>query len=84
MTDIAPLEVTVNGDARAVAQGATVRDVVGEQLGRAISADGTAEDGGRLGVAVALNSAVVPRSAWGTRLLAPFDAIEIVTAAQGG
>lgn len=84
MNDNAVLEITVNGGARLVSRSTTVRDVVGEQLGRVISADGTAEDGARLGVAVALNSAVVPRSAWGTRLLAPFDAIEIVTAAQGG
>lgn len=84
MNDNALLEITVNGDARVVEQGTTVRDIVGEQLGRAISADGTAADGGRLGVAVALNSAVVPRSAWATTALTPRGAIEIVTAAQGG
>lgn len=84
MSDNSLLEITVNGGTRLVAQGTTVRDVVGEQLGRAISADGTAEDGGRLGVAVALNSAVVPRSGWATTVLAPHGAVEIVTAAQGG
>jgi sulfur carrier protein len=36
------------------------------------------------GVAVALNGAVVPRTAWTQTQLRPGDAIEIVRAKQGG
>jgi sulfur carrier protein len=41
------------------------------------------DPGGR-GIAVALNGAVVPRSAWGDTRLSPGDSIEIVRARQGG
>lgn len=84
MTELQTTEISVNGVVCSLTVGETVRNVVAVQLGRAIATDGTAEDGGRLGVAVALNSAVVPRSRWATTALAPHDAIEIVTAAQGG
>jgi sulfur carrier protein len=36
------------------------------------------------GIAVALNGAVVPRSAWRDTALKPGDSIEIVRARQGG
>lgn len=36
------------------------------------------------GVAVAVNGAVVPRSAWATTALRDGDAVEVVTAVQGG
>ena len=36
------------------------------------------------GIAVALNSAVVPRSAWPATALADGDRIDVVTAVQGG
>lgn len=36
------------------------------------------------GVAVAVNGTVVPRSAWGTTALRDGDAVEVVTAVQGG
>lgn len=36
------------------------------------------------GIAIALNGAVVPRSAWATTALKADDAIEIVQAKQGG
>ena len=38
----------------------------------------------RRGVAVAVNGTVVPRSAWATVPLADGDAVEVLTAAQGG
>ena len=41
------------------------------------------EIGGR-GIAVALNGAVVPRSAWRETRLSPGDSVEIVRARQGG
>ena len=36
------------------------------------------------GVAVAVNSEVVPRSTWDTASLADGDRVEVLTAAQGG
>jgi sulfur carrier protein len=38
----------------------------------------------RRGVAVAVNGTVVPRSTWETARLADGDAVEVLTAAQGG
>jgi len=64
--------VTVNGDDRSFATGATVADVVA----------GVAA--GPKGIAVAVNAEVVPRSAWATTALDAGDHIEVLTAAQGG
>lgn len=61
--------VTVNGEPTAVAEGATVADVVGAP---------------RRGVAVARNGEVVPRSLWDRTGLEAGDLVEILTAAQGG
>ena len=38
----------------------------------------------RRGVAVAVNGTVVPRSTWESARLADGDAVEVLTAAQGG
>lgn len=38
----------------------------------------------RKGIAVALNSAVVPRRVWGDTTLKSGDVLEIITARQGG
>jgi sulfur carrier protein len=38
----------------------------------------------RRGVAVAVNGTVVPRSTWDQARLADGDAVEVLTAAQGG
>ncbi len=76
--------ITVNGDARALVIGATVTDLVEAATGRQIAVNGQAADGNRLGVAVALNAEVVPRSQWAVTTVIAGDDIEIVTAAQGG
>ena len=76
--------ITVNGDARALVIGATVTDLVEAATGRRIAVNGQAADGNRLGVAVALNAEVVPRSQWAVTTVIAGDDIEIVTAAQGG
>lgn len=68
------MKVTVNGTDHEVESGATVAsllDAIG--VGAATS-----------GVAVAVDGAVVPRSAWADEALAPGAVIEIVTATQGG
>jgi sulfur carrier protein len=66
-------EVTVNGEPRAT-RAADVAALLAE-LGHRAAASG---------VAVAVNGAVVPRSAWAAHPLCEGDAIEIVGAVQGG
>jgi sulfur carrier protein len=66
--------VTVNGEDRTLADGATVAALV-ESLG--------APGSGR-GVAVAVAGEVVPRSGWETFVLAPGTIVEVVAAVQGG
>lgn len=84
MSESRPAEITLNGTARALPHGQTVTDLVSELTGRPIAADGQTADGKRLGVAVARNAVVVPRSQWAAVGLAPGDDVEIVTAVQGG
>ncbi|WP_205325265.1 sulfur carrier protein ThiS [Glycomyces sp. YM15] len=63
------MKIEVNGEAR---EGiATITDAV------------AAVTGARRGIAVALNGEVVPRSEW-DRPLADGDAVEVLTATQGG
>jgi sulfur carrier protein len=64
--------VTVNGEAHEFAAGASVAKVV------ATLASPTG------GVAVAVNDAVVPRSAWESTTLQDGDRVEVLTAVQGG
>lgn len=83
-TLLAPTSLRVNGEPRSFPADATVLDAVGALLGRELRADGRAVDGGPLGMAVALDDTVVPRSRWGTTPLAGAGRLEIVTAVQGG
>ena len=76
--------VILNGERRILNPGETVLFLISELTGAAIEADGLTSDGRRLGVAVALNGAVVPRSLWAQTFLVTGDDIEVVTAAQGG
>ncbi|WP_028661026.1 sulfur carrier protein ThiS [Nocardioides insulae] len=69
-----PLRVTVNGDPLELPDGATVADLVDRARGTRHPA----------GVAVAVASSVVPRGEWERRVLRPGEAVEIVTAVQGG
>ena len=76
--------ICLNGVTRALKDGETVTDLIIELTGSPIEADGRAADGRRLGVAVALNGAVISRSLWAQTVLTAGDDIEVVTAAQGG
>jgi sulfur carrier protein len=69
---IGRMEVTVNGEARSVPDGVTVRGLL-EHLGLT---DGP--------VAVEVNRAVVPRAQHATHLLSGGDAIEVVHLVGGG
>jgi sulfur carrier protein len=66
------MNVTINGEPRAVAEGTTVADVV-ERL-----------TPGPRGVAVAVNHEIVTRSTWDEHELAAGDTVEILGASQGG
>lgn len=78
------MNITLNGIEQEVGEGASVTTLVSQVTGRRLAANGQAADGQRLGVAVARNSAVVPRSQWHSTALAEGDEIELVTAVQGG
>ena len=82
--DTAGPAATVNGSPVPLTPGLTVGDAVSGLTGRALRADGTAQDGQPLGIAVALDDAVVPRSRWSRTELAAGQHLEIVTAVQGG
>jgi sulfur carrier protein len=66
------VNVVVNGHGREVADGSTVADLV-----RALGAR-------ERGSAVAVEGEIVPRGSWHERRLSDGDAVEIVTAVQGG
>jgi sulfur carrier protein len=74
MTPVAAtLRVHVNDTARTVPQGARLLSLLDEMA-----------LGGRLGLAVALNAAVVPRAHWADQKLQEGDRILIIQASQGG
>ncbi|WP_425860463.1 sulfur carrier protein ThiS [Arthrobacter sp. TWP1-1] len=76
--------ININGTAQPLAAGTTVADLVTSITGKALLANGQAADGGRLGVAVARNFDIVPRSQWSATSVQANDQLEIVTAVQGG
>lgn len=74
----------LNGRDHQVPPGTTLVDLVAQTTGRALGADGAPRDGGRLGVAVAVDSMVVPRSRWHATEVGEGHTVEIITAMQGG
>lgn len=73
---------TVNGNAYVPDAGETVAELVAKHMGIELNADGTAADGTKLGVAVAVDGRVVRRGQWAKTPVS--GAIDIVTAVQGG
>ena len=78
------MNIILNGNPHTVADGASITTLVSEVTGRPLAPNGQATDGRKLGVAVAHNAQVVPRSQWFATALAEGDDIELVTAVQGG
>ena len=78
------MNITLNGTLHVVPEGASITVLVSEVTGRPLAASGQATDGRKLGVAVAHNAQVVPRSQWFATALADGDDVELVTAVQGG
>jgi len=66
------MRLNVNGEARTVPAPASLADLVSTLTDRTT------------GIAVAVNGDVVPRTLWTEQALADGDAIEILTAVQGG
>lgn len=66
------MQITVNGDPQQLIDGMSLAELV-----RRISDRET-------GIAVALNSEVVPRSGWPAIGLTDGDRVDVVTAVQGG
>lgn len=77
------MTITVNG-AKSATAAANLLQLVAELTGRELAPTGHPADGTRLGMAVAVNAAVVPRSQWAGRELTEGDDVELVTAVQGG
>jgi sulfur carrier protein len=69
------MRVTLNGEPRELADGTTVADLV--------ERSGLVEERSR-GVAVAVDAEVVPRSAWEATQLSEGQAVELLSAIQGG
>ncbi|KAA9394519.1 sulfur carrier protein ThiS [Kocuria coralli] len=76
--------VRINDQSIDLPPGATVAHAVEHTTGRELTPEGRPADGGRLGVAVALEGSVVPRSLWAAADLEENAQLEIVTAVQGG
>jgi len=72
-TDTLAPAIEVNGRAEPLGEG-TIAAIL----------DARGIEPGGLGVAVAINGAVVPRASWPSVRLAPGDSVEIVQAKQGG
>jgi sulfur carrier protein len=66
------VQVTVNGDPQQLTDGMSLAELV-----RTVSDRET-------GIAVAVNSEVVPRSGWHGTQIADGDQVDVVTAVQGG
>ena len=69
------MNITLNGEPRAVADTVTVAELTSMVLGDRLSTRG---------VAVAVNFEAIPRSLWPATLLTEGDCVEILTAMQGG
>jgi len=78
------MNITLNGTGHTLPDGASVSTLVSAVTGRPLAPNGQSADGGKLGVAVARNAEVVPRSQWHGTVLADGDDVELVTAVQGG
>ncbi|MEO6501083.1 MAG: sulfur carrier protein ThiS [Jatrophihabitantaceae bacterium] len=66
------MRITVNGQQRDATDELSVAELVGQISDR------------DTGIAVALNSEVVPRGSWSETAVRPGDRIDVVTAVQGG
>jgi sulfur carrier protein len=66
------MNITVNGEALALADGATLAELVAQRLPS------------NRGVAAAVDGTVAPRTVWADFVLRDGQAVELLTATQGG
>lgn len=78
------MTITLNGESRELEDGTTARALIEDVTGRQLSSDGTPADGGRLGVALAVDGEVVRRGLWAEFSIVDGHTVDIVTAVQGG
>ncbi|UTT38602.1 sulfur carrier protein ThiS [Glutamicibacter mishrai] len=78
------INITFNSQQVQLSAGTSLREFVSSQIGKDLDTDSKAVDGSKLGVAAAVNGAVVPRSSWNSKVLEDGHSVELVTAAQGG
>ncbi|WP_028244943.1 sulfur carrier protein ThiS [Pseudoclavibacter soli] len=76
-------KITLNGDAAETAA-TTLRELIEQTAEVRLDDAGASIDGARLGIALAVDGAVVPRSRWAATPVNEDSEIEIVTAKQGG
>ena len=78
------MTITLNGESQELDSGTTARSLIEHVTGRQLSPDGTPADGGRLGVALAVDGEVIRRGLWSDFTLVDGHTVDIVTAVQGG
>ena len=66
------MNVTVNGESRVLDEGITLAELLDREIGS------------RRGTAVAVDGEVVPRGDWASFAIADGQAVELLTAVQGG
>jgi sulfur carrier protein len=66
------MNVTVNGESRVLDEGITLAELLDREIG------------GRRGTAAAVDGEVVPRGDWASFAIADGQAVELLTAVQGG
>ena len=76
--------IVLNGEEHELAGATSALDLVADVTGRELDVDGTPADGGRLGIALAVDGQVIRRSTWADFTLADGHTVDIVTAVQGG
>ncbi len=78
------IPLVLDGREVQVPAGSTLRETVARHIGRELDATGAPLDGGRLGVAVAVDGTVIPRADWHDHVLTGGVEVDVVTATQGG
>ncbi|GAB97123.1 sulfur carrier protein [Kineosphaera limosa] len=76
--------ITVNDERRTLPPGSTCRQLVEQLTGREVDPLGRPREGAGLGIALAVDGALVPRAEWNDTLLRADQRVEVVTAVQGG
>jgi sulfur carrier protein len=81
------MTITVNGRSRTLAEPVTLAQFVQGELSRVRSSSGrpsAADENWSRGTAAAIDGEIVPRTQWEDWQLRPGQALELVTAVQGG